>query len=150
VLLADVVWFVAQLELTHESGEPGEAAWRGERSSRHGTAGLVYAGVALAGHPRVGWRCWRFVPVDVRKDFERRPARAASLFPQMARAVAPPSLQCSPGASGMLGSKSIMCGPAGPVVVFFRTLVKLTQARPSGFDGVRPPECLSTSNRQIP
>jgi hypothetical protein len=30
----------------------------------------------------------------------------------------------------MLGSKSIMCGPAGPVVVFFLTLAKLTQGRP--------------------
>ena len=61
------------------------------------------------------------------------------------RAVA----QCSPGSSRMLGSKSIMCGPAGPVVVFFSTFSKLTQALPSDVDGVRPPPG-STSKSQMP
>jgi hypothetical protein len=48
----------------------------------------------------------------------------------------------------MLGSKSIMCGPAGPVVVFFSTLVKLTpcasvgveRREASGVVDIEPPD----------
>ena len=57
--------------------------------------------------------------------------------------------QCSPGDGGTLGSKSIRCGPAGPVVFFFRTFAKLTHGRPLGVSDVRPPD-FPTSNRQMP
>jgi hypothetical protein len=49
----------------------------------------------------------------------------------------------------MLGSKSIMCGPAGPLVAFLWTSVKLTQAPPVVV-GVSAPERFATSNSQIP
>ncbi len=57
--------------------------------------------------------------------------------------------QCSPGSNGMLGSKSIMCGPAGPVVDCFSTSAKLTHGPASGSDEVRFPDS-SMSNSQIP
>jgi hypothetical protein len=50
----------------------------------------------------------------------------------------------------MLGSKSIMCGPAGPVVVFFSTLAKLTQGRPRDVVAFRRPVRRSTLHSQIP
>ena len=53
-------------------------------------------------------------------------------------------------AGGMLGSKSIMWGPAGPVLFFFWMLVKSTQAFPSGLVGVSALVCLSMVKRQMP
>ena len=44
----------------------------------------------------------------------------------------------------------LLDGPAGPVVVFFSTFVKQTQAAPPGLNGVRRPDCLFTWNPQIP